>query len=359
MVLSLFKTALVAALAFSTGAAAAACNGHEEYCTRTYSNVSVIGAHNSYGVSAGSIAANQNYTVETQLDNGIRLLQVQAHMSNNEIHLCHTSCLLLDAGTFTSYLTTVKTWLDANPNEVITILIVNSDGIDPATIAASYASAGMDTYAYTPSSVPIAKGDWPTLQTLIDAGTRVVNFLAQNADVSTAPYLIDEFTNVWETPYDETDDSFPCTVDRGASGYQDKMYLVNHYLDVNVTLLGQTIPIPATSELSQTNAATGITSLGEQADTCYAAHQYYPTFTLVDFYDVGNGSVFEYAATLNGVTYEATTIGNGSTTSTSSSGNGSVSSSDLSGASSLLSQLLGSQVSLVLALVASVGAVAV
>lgn len=60
----------------------------------------------------------------------------------------------------------------------------------------------MDTYAYTPSSVPIAKADWPTLQTLIDAGTRVVNFLAQNADVSTAPYLIDEFTNVWETPYD-------------------------------------------------------------------------------------------------------------------------------------------------------------
>jgi hypothetical protein len=35
-------------------AAAAACNGHEEYCSRTYSNVSVIGAHNSYGVSAGS-----------------------------------------------------------------------------------------------------------------------------------------------------------------------------------------------------------------------------------------------------------------------------------------------------------------
>lgn len=109
----------------------------------------------------------------------------------------------------------------------------------------------------------------------------------------------------------ETDDSFPCTVDRGSSGYQDKMvsgsrlhimtgklirsflqYLVNHYLDVNVTLLGQTIPIPATSELTETNAATGASSLGEQADTCYADHQYMPTFTLVDFYDVGNGSVF-------------------------------------------------------------------
>lgn len=79
----------------SSAAAATACNGHEEYCSRTYSNVSVIGAHDSYSVGAGNsapfslprvekadagsekpVAANQNYTVTTQLDNGIRMLQV-------------------------------------------------------------------------------------------------------------------------------------------------------------------------------------------------------------------------------------------------------------------------------------------
>lgn len=35
-------------------AAQSTCNGHAEFCDRLYSNVSVIGAHNSYGVSKGN-----------------------------------------------------------------------------------------------------------------------------------------------------------------------------------------------------------------------------------------------------------------------------------------------------------------
>ncbi|GAA5970538.1 hypothetical protein JCM11641_007345 [Rhodosporidiobolus odoratus] len=314
-------TVLVAGAAFFTAASAqTACNGYAELCDRKYSEVSIIGAHNSYGVSAGSIAANQNYTVETQLNNGIRMLQVQGHMNGDALHLCHTSCFLLDAGTFTSYLSTVKTWLDANPNEVITILAVNTDGVAPSVWAQSYTDAGLSNYVYTPSSVPIAYDAWPTLSELISAGTRVVSFLAQNADVSSVPYLLDEFTHVWETPYDETNDAFPCTVDRVTGSAENKMYLMNHYLDHNTTLFGQTVPVPATDELEQTNAATGTTSLGTQAATCLAQVGYYPTFTLVDFYDVGNGSVFEYAAALNKVTYNAVEIGNGTSSSSSSSG---------------------------------------
>lgn len=95
----------------------------------------------------------------------------------------------------------MKKWLDSNPNEVITILIVNSDAIAPSSFAAAYEASGMSSYAYTPSSVPIAYSDWPTLQTLINSGKRAVNFLAQNADISAVPYLLDEFTNIWETPY--------------------------------------------------------------------------------------------------------------------------------------------------------------
>lgn len=37
-------------------AAQSTCNGHAEFCDRLYSNVSVIGAHNSYGVSKGNRA---------------------------------------------------------------------------------------------------------------------------------------------------------------------------------------------------------------------------------------------------------------------------------------------------------------
>ncbi|GAA6016099.1 hypothetical protein JCM10207_004443 [Rhodosporidiobolus poonsookiae] len=330
-------TAAVAATALLTSATAqTTCNGYSEYCSRKYSEVSIIGAHNSYGVQKGSIAANQNYTVSTQLDNGIRMLQVQGHMNGNDLHLCHTSCLLLDAGTFTSYLTDVKTWLDANANEVITILMVNTDGVAPSVWAQSYTDSGLDTYAYTPTNVPVAYADWPTYSELISSGKRVVSFLAQNADVSAVPYLLDEFTNIWETPYDQTDNAFPCTVDRVTGSSDGKMYLMNHFLDVNTTLFGQTVAIPAEAQLEATNAVNGTGSLGAQAATCYDEHQQYPTFTLVDYYDVGNGSVFEYAAMLNGVTYKPVTIGNGSTSSDSSSGNGAVTDNGNNGAAAAL-----------------------
>lgn len=199
-----------------------------------------------------------------------------------------------------------------------------------------------------------------------------------------------------------TDNAFPCTVDRVTGSPENKMvcfrrapllarleadpqalglvisqYLINHFLDVNMTLLGTTIPVPATQELETTNAATGTGSLGAQASECVAQHGYNPTFTLVDYYDVGDGSVFgesadgrcrssaacsirasavfassagltnasvfpsaEYTAKLNGVSYVAEPIGNGTTTSSSNSpkssgsgtsGSGSVTSSELTG----------------------------
>ncbi|GAA6004902.1 hypothetical protein JCM11491_002273 [Sporobolomyces phaffii] len=348
----MFSTALalVALLVPSFVAAqtsSTACNGHAEFCDRKYSNVSIIGAHNSYGVSAGSIAANQNYTVETQLNNGIRMLQVQGHMNNNELHLCHTSCFLLDAGTFTSYLTTVKKWLDSNPNEVITLLLVNSDGIAPSVWAQSYTDSGLSSYVYTPPSVPVAYDSWPTLQSLISANTRVVSFLAQQADVSSVPYLLDEFTNVWETPYDETDESFPCTVDRVTGSAEGKMYLMNHFLDVNTTLLGQTVPVPATARLLETHAASGpAPALSAQADQCRQNHGYYPTFTLVDYYDVGNGSVFEVAAQMNGVEYKAVAMGNGTSKSTTSGGGSTTSTSLGNSAPSLRTTAVGVAASL-------------
>jgi hypothetical protein len=84
-----------------------ACNGYSEYCSKTYSNVTYVAAHNSYAiVGEGSCAflfvfffvtahllrahdlvqlvsqaANQNYNVTVQLDNGVRMLQVRPSWS--------------------------------------------------------------------------------------------------------------------------------------------------------------------------------------------------------------------------------------------------------------------------------------
>ena len=64
------------ALAIGLVQAATTCNGHASLCDKKYSNVTFLGAHNSYAVGA-SVADNQNKDVTDQLNDGIRTLQVQ------------------------------------------------------------------------------------------------------------------------------------------------------------------------------------------------------------------------------------------------------------------------------------------
>lgn len=78
---------------------ASVCNGDASLCNRLYSNVTYIGAHNSYAVgtlAGATTGKNQEQDVTQQLDDGIRLLQVQAHRNANStgasgIDLCHSS----------------------------------------------------------------------------------------------------------------------------------------------------------------------------------------------------------------------------------------------------------------------------
>jgi hypothetical protein len=207
---------------------------------------------------------------------------------------------LLDGGLFTDYLKKVKSWLDSNPNEVISILIVNIDNQPASSFAAVYEAASMVDISYAPSTTSVAADQWPTLGTLIDSGKRVLTFMDNNADASTAPYLIDgklllacsfrsrmtnsatEFSNIWETAYDVTDTAFPCTLNRTAGTAEGKMGLSNHFLDTYATIIGVQSPVPDKASLNKTNAVSGVGSLGREAETCVALHGKHQTFFLVD-----------------------------------------------------------------------------
>ncbi|PWN46890.1 hypothetical protein IE53DRAFT_350083 [Violaceomyces palustris] len=230
----------------------------------------------------------------------------------------NTSCALQQGGSLENYLSQVVSWVDSNPNEVLTLLFVNSDGLPATTWAQAFESTGLSKKVYSPPSGTLAKSSWPTLGQLIDAGTTVVAFLASEADTSTVPYLLPEFTNMWENAYDQTSVPFDCSVDRINSGTSPEgiMYLVNHFLDNETNLLGTTIYTPAVDQLLTTNSYESIKA---NVDNCANLHASYPTFILVDFYDYGNGSVFEAAARMNGVSYTAKPIGNSTHSSSSSS----------------------------------------
>ena len=257
---------------------AIACNLSPSLCSRSYSNITYVGAHNSPFALPNNIASNQDYGVLTQLNAGIRMLQGQTHAVNDIVCFCHTTCNLLNAGPAESYFANVSAWLAANPYDVITVLIVNGDLLDVSNFTEPLEKSGLAKYAYTPDVVPMALSDWPTLEQLIESNQRAVIFMDYNADQTTVPYVLDEFSQLWETPFDPTDTNFPCTVQRppGLSDAQagGRLYMANHNLDSELIVTNETILIPDIAESNATNALTGYGSLGLAASNCAGESSY-------------------------------------------------------------------------------------
>lgn len=266
------------------------------------------------------------------------MLQAQAHKSTNTtttgvgIDLCHTSCSLYQGGAIEYWLSQISSWIESNPDNVVTLLIVNSDGLAPSVFAPAFQSTNLTSRMYSSSSYSstggITKDAWPTLGSMIDAGTNIVGFLASEADVTSVNYLLPEFSSMWENPYDQTSQPFNCSIDRSGVGEDtsQQMYLFNNFQYESLGSLGS---IPDTADIYTTNGESTI--LGN-VNTCASEHSSYPTYLLVDYYDYPQGDVFAAAAQMNGVSFtNSSTMGADATSAASSpsstSGSGSSSSS--------------------------------
>lgn len=289
------------------------CNNYVELCQRKYSNITNVGCHNSPFVKPGSAAANQQLDVTAQLNDGVRFLQGQMHWADNDTvpHFCHTTCSLLDAGRITDWLVKVTNWVAANRYDVVTILLENGNYSSPDKYVPYINQSGILDYIYTPPYEPMNITTWPTLAEMIIYNTRVVMFLDYEANQTAYPWLIDEFSNMWETPFDPTNQSFPCTIDRPAGlsteDGKNRLYLTNHNLNAEISILGTSVLIPDVSQLNQTNNVTGFGSLGVTANSCRDVYDRPPNVLNVDYYNIGgsydSGAVFQVAAAMNNVTY--------------------------------------------------------
>lgn len=312
--------------ATSTSTSTVACNNSPDLCSRQYSNVTHMGAHDAAFLrdssTDNSVAGNQYYNATKALNAGIRLLSLQVHNSNGTLELCHTTCSLLDAGTLEDFLVKIKYWMDENPNEVVTLLIVNSDDEDVASFGEVFESSNISSYGYTPATAS-ASNTWPTLQTMIDDGTRLVTFIATVTYSTTYPYLLNEWDFVFETAYEVTSVAgLNCTVDRPSSvsdassgissGY---LPLMNHFVYQSIT---STIMVPNVEIIDTTNSPdTGtVGTLGQHASTCNSEWGTAPVFALVDFYS--EGPAIDTADNLNGITAEGRTDSSSATSDASS-----------------------------------------
>jgi hypothetical protein len=282
-------------------ATGAPCNNSPILCERAYNNVTYLGAHDSPFVAnesnAFTISGNQYFDSPKQLDAGVRLLTAQIHTIPDqgiELRLCHTDCSLYDGGTMINWLSSIKSWMDANPNDVVTILLVNSENTNAQRLGAAFKASGIDKYSYTPASKS-PQATWPTLQTMIKANTRLVTYIASLADNTGATYLLDEFTYVYENPFEVTSfGNFTPTPDRPTSLQrkpQDaiksgRLFLMNHFLD-RVQLLN--IVVPDRDNAARTNSPDPavLGSLGDAMTKAVEMYQKPPTYVLVDWFNAG------------------------------------------------------------------------
>ncbi|KAM4065511.1 PI-PLC X domain-containing protein 1 [Hirsutella rhossiliensis] len=262
------------------GTAAAACNGHDKLCGRRYSEVTMIGTHNSAFVG-DSPFDNQFVTVTEQLDSGVRFLQAQTQDKFGEIEMCHTSCWYLDVGPLSRYLREVADWLDKHPDDVVTLLLTNIDAIPMEKFDAAFDETGLKKHVFRPKAT-MAKDRWPTLQELIKAGTRLIVFMDYHADQTKVDYIISEFDYFWETPYGITDKEFPtCRVDRPSNGDTKKlMGIMNHMLNFQVG----DIVFPNMIDAVTTNS---LASIQKQVALCKSDGKPQPNVVLLDWVNIG------------------------------------------------------------------------
>ena len=169
------------------------CNGHAALCERGYSNATFVGSHNSAFVGALPVH-NQFEPVTKQLEQGVRFLQAQTHRAADssgggggeeqqegppEIRLCHTSCLILDAGPLDAYLGDVSRWLELHPRDIVTLLLTNGDGIGVGHFADAFRSAGLEKHVFVPAAARLELAEWPTLGEMLERGQRVVVFMGE------------------------------------------------------------------------------------------------------------------------------------------------------------------------------------
>ncbi|KAK4204477.1 PLC-like phosphodiesterase [Triangularia verruculosa] len=292
-----------------------ACNNSPALCPLAYNNITHLGAHNSAFLrdpsTSNSIAGNQFYNATLALSSGLRLLQAQVHLHNNVLELCHSLCELLDAGSLQDWLSKIKHWLDTNPNEVITLLLVNADNQPITSFGDAFQSSGISEYGFIPSNTS-SGAKWPVLSDMISSNQRLVTFITGIDESASHPYLLSEFNHVFETPFNITSPSqFACALDRpssagtASSALQNGLLpLMNHFMYIDLT---SGIQIPNVDSIDKTNSpsltvsndTTG--SLGRHAELCSGSGQWgqKPVFVLVDFFN--RGPAMETGDRLNGI----------------------------------------------------------
>jgi len=246
------------------------CNGHEELCERRYDAIAHPMTHNAMSNAAAEwVAPNQAVGISQQLEDGIRGLMLDTYEEEGELLLCHVICL---AGSqpLVDGLGEIRAFLDANPNDVISIIFENY--ITQEQTAGAFDDADLTRFVYAHE----VGEPWPTLRKLIDDGTRLVVFQEALPQDDAFPWLMNVWDHAWETPFSfSTPEELSCDPNRGNPA--NPLFLLNHFL---------TAPLGGSPDLAEMVNYNPL--FIDRARECELAGAALPNFVAVDFYDIGD-----------------------------------------------------------------------
>lgn len=246
------------------------CNGSPSLCSRRLDQVVFATTHNSMSSAADDwFGPNQQFGIERQLADGVRAMMWDTHWDDGVLHLCHGLCGL-GSIPLSEALGTLRAFLEGNPHEVVVLLI--EDQTPVAETSAAFEESGLGPYLAILSTDAL-----PTLDTLIDAGTRLI-VTAQSGAPPPAWYhnvwsLTSDTGYTWNSPQD-----FTCDCNRGCPANARPLFLLNHWVQT-----GAGLPDP-----SQAEKVNSYDVLYERATACWQDSGRLPNFVAVDHYAVGD-----------------------------------------------------------------------
>lgn len=256
------------------------CNGREELCERRFDQVAYPMTHNAMSnVEDGWSLANQNFGIARQLDDGIRGMMLDTYDEDGELLLCHVLCGL-GSRPLVEGLQDINAFLEANPDEVVSIIFENY--ISQAQTASAFDESGLIDFVYAHQ----VGEPWPTLSELIAANTRLVVFEEKLPQEAEFPWLMNIWDHAGETPFSfAAPEDFVCDPNRGDPS--NALFLLNHFL---TGTLGGSLEL---AEMVNYNPL-----FIDRARQCEQEWNKLPNFVAVDFYDTGD--LFDVVDALNG-----------------------------------------------------------
>jgi len=260
------------------------CNGHDEYCSKRYDELCQAATHDSVANSPDfwQVPA-QSKSVREQLNASIGALMLSVYDDSGTLSVCRGDC---DEGNtaLASVLGSVRDFLDANPRQVVTLLLDSS--VEASRVQREFEALELDHFAIAQAE----NAPWPTLGQMIESGSRLVVF--SNAPDATAAWLLPRDVWIWETARDWTSlTSMKCNP---AVGDRTRPLALIHHNLVDTADGGSHDP-----SVVLATTANAFAVVTERLEACASQSSRVPNFVAVDFAAVGD--VVGATQVMNGV----------------------------------------------------------